>query len=268
MRASGVVTTVKHWPGHGQASDTHTGAATVPPLSTLETRDMVPFNSAFAHGVPAVMVGHLMSEGLTEPGWPASLSPHALRYLRAHAGWGTLIMTDSLSMAAATSAVNLTPAQAAVRALRSGADIALTCAVSGVIPAITAALDNGTIVRAKAVASARRLLRLKAAAGLLRDYTGPLTTTMSVHVGRSTVPAGGVDRLWATVRGAYRPVLVQEYADGSWHRVRSAVTGQYGWFRVRLPTGTVGTHRFRVYAPAAFPYAAGTSASVTVTVTS
>ncbi|MFL6139905.1 MAG: glycoside hydrolase family 3 N-terminal domain-containing protein [Frankiaceae bacterium] len=266
MRASGVPTVVKHWPGHGQATNTHTGAATVPPLSTLETRDMIPFNAALAIGVPAVMVGHLRSEGLTDGTWPATESPSALSYLRRHAGWDTLIVTDSLSMAAATSAVGLTTPRAAVRALRSGADIALTCSPSGVVSAVTSAIQDGRISRARAIASARRLLRLKARVGLLHAYAGPWPSTATVHVASASVPVGGSDALTTTVTGGYRPVQVQEQRSGAWHALRSVVTGPHGWVRVTLPTGSAGTHRFRVQARPAFPWAAVTSATVTVTV--
>jgi beta-N-acetylhexosaminidase len=266
MRASHVLTTVKHWPGHGQATNTHTGAATIPPLSTLETRDMIPFNAAFAIGVPAVMVGHLRSAGLTDGSWPATESPSALSYLRKRAGWDTLIITDSMDMAAATTAVGLTPPRAAVRALRSGADVALTCSPSGAVSAITSAIQDGRISRAKAVASARRVLRLKARMGLLHAYAGPRRSSASVHVAASSVPVGGADTLTTTVTGGYRPVQVQTYTGGAWHVVRSVVTGPHGWARVTIPTGTAGTHRFRVQARPAFPYAGVTSATVTVSV--
>jgi beta-N-acetylhexosaminidase len=267
MRDAGVLTTVKHWPGHGQATNTHTGAATIPPLSTLETRDMIPFDAAFAAGVPMVMVGHLMSDGLTEPGWPASESPHALAYLRHEAGYPTLIVTDSLSMAAATSAVHLTTPQAAVRALRSGADIALTCSSSGVVSAVANAIANGTISRAKAVASARRLLTLKARVGLLAAYSGPRPSSARVHLSTTSVPAGGSATMSTTATGGYRPVHVQEYRSGAWHTVRQCVSGPHGWCRVSLPTGVTGTHRFRSYLPRAFPYAAVASPAVTLAVT-
>ena len=52
LRAARVLSTVKHWPGHGWASDTHTGAARVPSLSVLRKADMLPFEDAFAAGVP------------------------------------------------------------------------------------------------------------------------------------------------------------------------------------------------------------------------
>lgn len=164
-----VVAVIKHWPGHGQARDSHTGPARVPHLATLERRDMLPFNRELARGAPMIMVGHLRSAGLTERGVPATLSPRALRYLRAKAGPQTVIVTDSLSMAAASSSLGISVATAAVRALRAGADWALACTphTGAVIDAIRAAIDRGTIPRAQAVLSARRILALKAGAGLL-----------------------------------------------------------------------------------------------------
>ncbi len=73
MRDAGVVTVVKHWPGHGAATNSHTGPARVPALDVLEGRDLVPFERELADGAPVVMVGHLLSEGLTRRGVPASL---------------------------------------------------------------------------------------------------------------------------------------------------------------------------------------------------
>jgi beta-N-acetylhexosaminidase len=96
---AGVLAVIKAWPGHGQASDTHAGAASVPPWSVLQQRDVIGFNAAFAHHARAVMVGHLRVPGLTEASLPASELPTALRTLRADAGPTTLILTDDLSMA-------------------------------------------------------------------------------------------------------------------------------------------------------------------------
>jgi len=168
MRAAGVVTVVKHWPGHGRTRDSHTGPARVPPLRTLQGRDLVPFERELAAGAPVVMVGHLLSRGLTRGGVPTSLSPGALRYLRRSAGPDTVVLTDSLAMAAASSSLGISPARAAVRALRAGADWAMACDAAPLraVAAIRGALDDGTLARERAVASARRILALKARSGL------------------------------------------------------------------------------------------------------
>ncbi len=168
MRASRVLSTVKHWPGHGWATDTHSGAARVPSLSVLRREDMVPFEQAFDAGVPLVMVGHLRSKGLTGDDTPASLSRQALTYLRGRAGDTTVIITDSLSMAATTKALGIRLPTAAVRALKAGADLALfaTGDPGPVIDAVTAAIKSRRIPRADAEAKVLRVLELKRRAGL------------------------------------------------------------------------------------------------------
>ncbi len=168
LKSSRVLATVKHWPGHGWASDTHGGAARIPSLSVLRRYDMLPFERAFAAGAPLVMVGHLQSRGLTEKRTPASLSPQAMRYLRARVSDDTVIITDSLSMAATTKALGIGTPAAAVRALRAGADLALFCSASPdkVIAAVEAAIRSGRLPREQAEVSAERILRLKEKAGL------------------------------------------------------------------------------------------------------
>ena len=163
LDAAGVLGVIKHWPGHGHASDTQVGASFAPPWSALQSRDLIPFKAAFAHHVDAVMIAHLRVPGLTEASLPASESPTALRTLRAEAGPSVLILTDDLSMDAASKALGISPAQAAVRALVAGADVAMVCwaPIDGVTSAVTQALNDGQLPRAQAVASARRVLRAK-----------------------------------------------------------------------------------------------------------
>ncbi len=167
LLAAGVLPVLKHWPGHGHATNTHTGAAVVPALSVLQRRDLRAFETAFAASAPAVMVGQLTVPGLTEPGLPASLSPAAYRYLRQEVGPRRLVLTDSMSMGAATAAVGLDTASACVRALRAGADMVAfnTGDPVSVVSAITAAIDAGTYPRAGAVAAAGRILEAKRLVG-------------------------------------------------------------------------------------------------------
>ena len=163
MAAAGVAAVAKHWPGHGSAPDSHDRAAIAPPLATLATRDLVPFRELERAGIPAVMVGHLLVPGLTEPGLPASLSPGAYRYLRAQAGPGRLLLTDSLDMGAIRRGAGLTAGAAALRALRAGADMVLLDpgGPGPVIDAVASALAGGRLPRAQAAASARRVLTVK-----------------------------------------------------------------------------------------------------------
>ena len=168
MRDAGVVTVLKHWPGHGSAADSHAGPVRIAPLAELEQADLLPFRRELSDGAPVVMVGHLLSAGLTSGGVPASESRPALRLLRASAGPDTVILTDSLTMAAASSALGISPARAAVLSLRAGADWAMACDARPLraVAAVRRALGSGALPRARAVTSARRILALKARWGL------------------------------------------------------------------------------------------------------
>jgi len=182
MRAAGVAPVAKHWPGHGSAANSHDGVATTPPLSTLEQRDLLPFDALQRAGIPAVMVGNLTVPGLTEPGLPATLSPRAYRYLRSRAGTSRLLVTDSLNMGAIRYGAHLTPAQAAVRALRAGADMVLIDpgGPGPVVDAIAAAIGSGSYPHATALTAVRRVLAVK------RTTNAPVTPSSLTPVNGST----------------------------------------------------------------------------------
>lgn len=159
LQRSGVSATVKHWPGGGAVADTHVGAGKTPNWSSLKRRDLVPFTAAFKAGAASVMVSHARVPGLTG-GLPATQSARAYQALRQQAGDRVVIMTDSLAMAAVTSSMRQSQTEAAIRALRSGADLALVQGASpkSMITNIAKAISSGKINRAKAVASTKRVL--------------------------------------------------------------------------------------------------------------
>jgi len=119
-----------------------------------------------AAGAPAVMVGHLDVPGLTG-GLPATLSPAAYSYLRRVAGPNKLIMTDSVTMGAVTTAIGESSPAAAVRALQAGADVIVTDDADPMleVAAITHALDTGAYSRTASIAAVRRMLAAKRLVG-------------------------------------------------------------------------------------------------------
>ena len=245
MRTAGVAPVAKHWPGHGSAANTHDRAATTPPLSTMQTRDLVPFDMLQRAGIPAVMVGHLNVPGLTEPGTPATLSPRAYRYLRERAGPGRLLVTDSLNMGAIRIGSGLTPAQAAVRALRAGADMVLVDpgGPGPVVDAISRAITSGSYPRASAVAAVRRVLSVK------RTTNDPLTPT-SLTPANGSSGAGLTPALSGLVRDPVpgtdtATYYVRSKGSGSWDVVNGAsvraATGSRATFRV--PAGRLAPSR-------------------------
>lgn len=164
---AGVVPTVKHWPGHGGAVDTHARPSTIASLETLQGRDLLPFTYAFSHGVKMAMVGHLLVPGLTEPKTPTSRSPRALALLRTQLGPDGIIITDSLSMGGATKGMHKDISEVAIRSLEAGVDIALVCTgPRNLISRVTDAVDSGRLPRAFMIAKVRRILTLKTKLGL------------------------------------------------------------------------------------------------------
>jgi beta-N-acetylhexosaminidase len=114
----------------------------------------------------AVMVGHMQVPGLTGTD-PASLNPAAYDLLRT-GGYGGLpfngvVFTDDISSMGAINQ-NYTVAQAALKALQAGADIALwitTDEVPGVLDALEAAVAAGGLDMKKVDASVLRIAALK-----------------------------------------------------------------------------------------------------------
>ena len=170
LKDADVLPVVKHWPGHGHSADTHAVPGKIPALEKLITSDLIPFNYAFEHGVTAVMVGHLLVPGLTEPNTPTSRSKAALELLRTQIGPDGLIITDSLSMGGATKGVKRNIAEAAIRSLEAGVDVALVCTgPRNLIAKVAAAVTSGRLSRSMMIEKVNRILAYKRALGVLRS---------------------------------------------------------------------------------------------------
>ena len=168
LKDAGVLPVLKHWPGHGRSVDTHAKPGVLPSLAKLETADLKPFHYAVSQGVNAVMVGHLIVPGLTEPGTPASRSRSALAALREEIGPNGLIITDSLSMGGATRGLHKDIPEAAIRSLEAGADIALVCSgPKTLISRVAAAVTSGRLSRSMMIEKAYRILNYKRQLGVI-----------------------------------------------------------------------------------------------------
>jgi beta-N-acetylhexosaminidase len=164
---AGITPVLKHFPGHGHASgDSHQGGVVTPPLPALMTNDVVPYRELAQLPGTAVMVGHMQIPGLTGSD-PASLSTAAYDLLRT-GGYGGLpftgvVFTDDISSMGAINQ-SYTVAQAALKALQAGADIALwitTDEVPGVLDALEAAVKAGELDPKKVDRSVLRIAALK-----------------------------------------------------------------------------------------------------------
>jgi beta-N-acetylhexosaminidase len=168
-RAGGMLTTAKHFPGHGDtAADSHLGLAEVTvDRDHLEHVELQPFRSAIAAGVDAVMVSHVSVPSL-DPDHLASISPLVIQdVLRRELGFDGLVVTDQLEMASIAKLYSGRggSGQAAVDAVKAGNDLLLVSDISA-FNAVLHAVCEGEISRSQIDASVLRILRLKASLGL------------------------------------------------------------------------------------------------------
>ncbi len=102
QREKGVVSCLKHFPGHGSASgDTHAGLVDV--TKTWQEKELQPYRDLIAKGdIDMVMVAHVINRQFGD-NLPASLSPLVVtEKLRNELGFNGVVVTDDLAMGAIT----------------------------------------------------------------------------------------------------------------------------------------------------------------------
>lgn len=177
-----MLATAKHFPGHGDVEiDSHLALPLLDvPWARLDTLEFVPFRSAIAADVTAVMSAHIALPAENASPTPATLVPAVLTgILRDSLHFKGVIVTDALNMGGIISGYG--PGEAAVLAFLAGADILLQPAdPAGVIEAMGAALSQGRFSQARLDQSVRRVLQLKQKMGLFQQRTVSLEKVMDV----------------------------------------------------------------------------------------
>lgn len=168
-RAAGVLTAVKHYPGHGNSTkDSHLGFVDI--SKTWVPAELEPYRAMHRAGaVDMVMVGHLYHRDFADgERTPATLSRKAVSLrLRGDLGDDMVVITDDMEMAAIRK-LYVTGA-AILQAIEAGNDILLfsqTKAESRSFPErftaiVKAAIADGRLSRERIAASYRRIHRLK-----------------------------------------------------------------------------------------------------------
>ena len=153
-----VLTTAKHFPGHGDtATDSHLDLPVLLHSSTrLAEIELPPFQAAIAANVDAVMSAHLLIPSWDEQ-YPATLSKQILtEQLRKQLGFPGLIVTDALVMGAIANRYGVT--EAPVLAVEAGADILLMPVdPEAAIQAVCAAVESDRISKQRIRASVERI---------------------------------------------------------------------------------------------------------------
>jgi len=170
-RANGMLTTAKHFPGHGDtATDSHLGVAQVSgDKARLESVELAPFRQAIAAGVDSVMVAHVTVPALDPgPNRVASTSAAIVTgLLKNQLGFRGIVITDALDMAGLTRLYADRIGRAAVDAFKAGNDMLLIPAdLDASCKAVLEAVQSGEISQNQLDASVLKILEAKASLGL------------------------------------------------------------------------------------------------------
>ncbi len=180
----GVITCLKHFPGHGSATaDTHTGVADI--TNTYDRRaELLPYKRLIDGGYKnPVMTAHVINRNIDDK--PATLSRKILTgILRGELGFTGVIVSDDMQMEAVAHRYGLE--KAAVMAVSAGADIIVIGnqigggydgdAAGRVRDAIVKAVRDGVITAEDVYDSYRRIMELKKRYGIAPRPRGVLET--------------------------------------------------------------------------------------------
>lgn len=162
-----VMSTIKHFPGHGSApGDSHVGVPSSP-LSFEQwlSTDAVPFQAGIDAGATAVMFGHLSFPDV-DP-LPSSLSVTWHQLLRENLGFTGIIITDDMTMLEGSQLPEYSNRVTnAVMALKAGNDVLLYVPgadfdVASIVAGITTAVTSGEISEEQINESVRRVLTVR-----------------------------------------------------------------------------------------------------------
>ena len=153
MHAAGVLTALKHFPGHGGSfTDSHLGFVDVTDTANA-TVELAPYRALMADGiVDSVMTAHVFNRRLDHR-YPATLSrPTITGLLREQLGWRGVVVSDDLRMGAIEQHYGLD--DAAALALGAGVDVLLIAddrlpdgrsAAEAAVTSLRRALESGRL---------------------------------------------------------------------------------------------------------------------------
>ena len=171
MQSKGLITSMKHFPGHGNtASDSHLTLPTVTrTMEEVHDIELAPFRYLIANGVNGAMVGHLYFPAIEKvKNTSSSLSYGVVTELfKEEMGFEGLIFTDGLDMKGVSETVK--PDSVPYAAFMAGNDVLiLPHNVPYAIKTIKAAAERDTEAAARLEESCKKILRYKYRAGLNR----------------------------------------------------------------------------------------------------
>jgi len=168
-RKHNVLTSLKHFPGHGSsAADTHFGVADV--TDTWSEQEIKPYKDLLAAGyTDAVMTSHIVNKNIDPKGLPGTLSKRTIdSLLRKKIGYDGVVFTDDMQMHAITKYFGLE--EAVKLAVNAGVDVMCFSnniqgseerTVDRVHKIIRDYVDQGVIPKDRIEESYRRIMSMK-----------------------------------------------------------------------------------------------------------
>ncbi|MCR5609308.1 MAG: beta-hexosaminidase [Lachnospiraceae bacterium] len=156
---------LKHFPGYGSNSDTHTGISVDKrTLEYLEENDLVPFAFGMEAGCECIMVSHNIINCMDDS-LPSSLSLKVHEYLRNNMNYDNVIITDDLAMDAIVKYVD--SEKVMELAIKAGNDCVISTNYKEEAKKVSELVENGTIKEETINNAVRRILKWKISLELL-----------------------------------------------------------------------------------------------------
>lgn len=167
MQAAGVMTTLKHFPGHGDTNvDSHLDLPVIShSIERLREIELVPFIESIREGADTIMSAHVYFPAIEDaPGVPATLSKKVITgLLREQLGFDGVVTTDCMEMNAIANTIGT--AAGGVEAIKAGADLVMVSHLhhlqKDTINRIVDAVEAGEIDDSVIDAAVTRVERLK-----------------------------------------------------------------------------------------------------------
>ena len=226
LNDTGVISTLKHFPGHGDTdTDSHTGLPSIDKsYEELKQNELIPFQACIDAGSQMIMTAHIVYPQIETDTYtskltgetinlPATLSKTIITdILRGDMGYDGVVITDAMEMDAI--AKHFDRIDAAVLAIEAGVDILLAPvetttqkgfdAMDEYIATLAQMTDSGDISMEKVDAAVLRILRLKENNGLFTPYDG--------------------SDIESRVQDAVNTVGTKESHDKEWELTKKAIT--------------------------------------------
>lgn len=181
IQSQNILSSIKHFPGHGDTSvDSHLALPVVnKSLEELESLELIPFKRAIDDGADLIMVAHILLPELDDT-YPSSLSKAIVTdLLRKKLNYKGVVITDDMTMKAV--ADNYGMGEAAVLSVKAGSDLILIAhdahKARTAMEALKAAVKNGEISEERIDESVKRIINLKQKYDLKDTQTGEVDLT-------------------------------------------------------------------------------------------